>query len=107
MNPIDTVKVSEQRERLNARIRRSAAGEKAAWALEWFGQYALDKGVVPAAARPNTINAKGELATAQSVLGSKEAQAYLTKATEAMRADIVTRAIELAQADFEASVKDE
>lgn len=97
MRHIDPIVVRENQARMRTQHRLLADGEHAAAALLFFHDCCVgeEKDQKP---KGNSINVTVGV-VASAVVGAKEAQHYLKLAAEEMRATIVGRAIQMAQAD--------
>lgn len=109
MKTLDPVALKEGKVRATRRVSASMKLERATDALLWLHEYATEgEGSGPRTVKPSALvgeNSFGgrkcpELIVASSTHGVEDAAPYLALAYKEQRAAIITRAIELAQADL-------
>ncbi len=98
MRTIDPIVVKEERDRIDQKTTALTAGRKAADALLWFQEYAIDRDVC------TVLKTKVEL-IASGTFNVSFAQQYITDAAKLYTADILVAAITQAQNDFDVARK--
>jgi hypothetical protein len=106
MSPsIDPVKMTEAQVKLERRVCSMQDAIKAGKALKWFAEYALTKSPGPKLIQADVLS--GTLSVVASTTpNADEAQVFVRQATDEFHAQIIVRAIELAQKQFDLASKE-